>query len=64
MKTWENATLVELDINATAQGGSDLNKPDLVWKDNETNQLYTSYSSGAKNDSDNTFDAGNFNPAN
>ena len=46
MKTWENAELVELEINATAQGGKNLDQIDNYWTDKNTGDLYASYASG------------------
>ncbi len=46
MKTWINADVVELNISATAQGGSTLTEVDNYWTDSETGDLYASYSSG------------------
>lgn len=46
MKTWENAELVELEINATAEGGKNLQQVDNYWTDKNTGDLYASYASG------------------
>lgn len=46
MKTWENAELVELEINATAEGGKNIQQVDNYWTDKNTGDLYASYASG------------------
>lgn len=46
MKTWNNAELVELEINETAQGGKDIENVDNYWTDVNTGDLYASYASG------------------
>ena len=46
MKTWENAELVELEINATAEGGKNIQQIDNYWTDKNTGDLYASYASG------------------
>ena len=46
MKTWENAELVELEINATAEGGNNIQHVDNYWTDKNTGDLYASYASG------------------
>lgn len=52
MKTWENAELVELEINATAEGGRNINEVDNYWTDKATNDLYASYASGGDSKGD------------
>lgn len=46
MKTWENAALVELDINATAEGGRNLEHIDNIYTDRTTGDAYASFASG------------------
>lgn len=46
MKTWENAALVELEINATAEGGRNLDFIDNVYTDKVTGDAYASFASG------------------
>lgn len=47
MKTWINADVVELNIAATAQGGSNLQQVDAYWTEKDTGNPYASYASGA-----------------
>lgn len=46
MKTWENATLVELEISATAEGGCNREVVDHVYTDKITGHTYMSCASG------------------
>lgn len=46
MKTWENAALVELEINATAEGGRNLEFVDGIYTDRATGDAYASFASG------------------
>lgn len=46
MKTWNNAEIVELNINETAEGGKNIKQVDHLWTDNKTGELYASYASG------------------
>lgn len=46
MKTWENADIVELNINETAEGGKSFQKIDKYWTDKNTGDLYASFASG------------------
>lgn len=46
MKTWENADIMELNINETAEGGKNLQQIDKFWTDKNTGDLYASYASG------------------
>lgn len=46
MKAWNNCEIVELNIEATAEGGKNLQKVDKLWTDKETGDLYASYASG------------------
>ncbi len=46
MKTWENAALVELDINATAEGGRNIEQIDNIYTDRTTGDAYASFASG------------------
>ena len=45
MKNWTNADLVELNVSETAEGGSNIQKVDKYWKDQDGNQ-WSSYASG------------------
>lgn len=46
MKTWENADIMELNINETAEGGKNFQNVDKLWTDKNTGDLYASFSSG------------------
>lgn len=46
MKTWENADIMELNINETAEGGKNVQSIDKFWTDKNTGDLYASYASG------------------
>ncbi len=46
MKKWEKATIIELNISETAEGGKNIKKADHYWTDVNTNELYASYASG------------------
>ena len=46
MKTWENADIMELNINETAEGGKNIKEVDKFWTDKHTGDLYASYASG------------------
>ena len=48
MKQWNTPEINELQINMTAQGGSDLTQLDNYWTDQDGN-AWTSYASGATN---------------
>lgn len=52
MKVWNRAELVELEISATAQGGSNLQEIDNYWTDKNTGDLYASYASGGNTTGD------------
>lgn len=46
MKTWQNAEILELNINKTAEGGKNIHSIDKFWTDKNTGDLYASYASG------------------
>uniref|UniRef100_UPI0040577532 hypothetical protein n=1 Tax=Acetatifactor sp. TaxID=1872090 RepID=UPI0040577532 len=52
MKTWENAAVVELNINATAEGGRNLNDIDNIYTDRNTGDFYASFASGGNASND------------
>ena len=52
MKTWENAKVVELNINMTNEGGKNIQQIDKFWTDKNTGDLYASYASGGNTTGD------------